>query len=200
MHGVFSIERTCREPSGPDGARRCGQRAASQSIEAPRARSIPLEPGHDSGRLGHRGESAQRPGAGAVRCLDPGIAAAVSRRPAGCECAFKRGAGHAGSEVAGNAGAATLRGYIKRLALAAIGFYRAAISPALPSSCRFYPTCSTYAYEAVSTWGLRRGLGLTLRRLGRCRPFGPFGYDPVPEVSGEWQVASDKHAGSDARH
>lgn len=49
------------------------------------------------------------------------------------------------------------------------------------SPCRFTPTCSQYAVEAVERHGVRRGLGLTVRRLGRCRPGGPFGLDPVPE-------------------
>lgn len=67
-----------------------------------------------------------------------------------------------------------------RVAVGAIRSYQAArfghVSP-----CRFTPTCSEYAAEALQRHGLRRGLGLTLRRLGRCRPFGPFGADPVPE-------------------
>jgi putative membrane protein insertion efficiency factor len=50
-----------------------------------------------------------------------------------------------------------------------------------PSPCRFLPTCSNYAIEAVSRHGARRGLSLALRRLGRCRPGGPNGFDPVPE-------------------
>lgn len=49
------------------------------------------------------------------------------------------------------------------------------------SPCRFTPTCSHYAVEAVERHGAWRGLGLTVRRLGRCRPGGPSGYDPVPE-------------------
>lgn len=76
--------------------------------------------------------------------------------------------------------------------LALIGFYRAVISPALPSSCRFHPTCSVYAYEAVSTWGVRRGLRLALRRFGRCRPFGGQGYDPVPERQAERIRAAER--------
>jgi putative membrane protein insertion efficiency factor len=70
---------------------------------------------------------------------------------------------------------------MKFLALAFIRFYQSTISPMLPSTCRFYPTCSTYAYEAVETWGAWRGAGMALRRVLRCRPFGGFGYDPVPE-------------------
>jgi putative membrane protein insertion efficiency factor len=50
-----------------------------------------------------------------------------------------------------------------------------------PSPCRFTPTCSSYAVEALDLHGTRRGLWLTARRLIRCRPFGPSGWDPVPE-------------------
>jgi putative membrane protein insertion efficiency factor len=49
------------------------------------------------------------------------------------------------------------------------------------SPCRFTPTCSAYAIEAIDRHGTRRGLALAARRLGRCRPGGPSGYDPVPE-------------------
>lgn len=50
-----------------------------------------------------------------------------------------------------------------------------------PSPCRFYPSCSSYALEALRVHGRRRGLWLATRRLSRCRPFGPSGFDPVPE-------------------
>jgi uncharacterized protein len=49
------------------------------------------------------------------------------------------------------------------------------------SPCRFTPTCSHYAVESVTRYGAWRGLGLTARRLGRCRPGGPYGFDPLPE-------------------
>jgi uncharacterized protein len=52
-----------------------------------------------------------------------------------------------------------------------------------PSPCRFTPSCSAYALEALETHGTQRGLVLTVRRLVRCRPFGPSGWDPVPERS-----------------
>lgn len=51
------------------------------------------------------------------------------------------------------------------------------------SPCRFFPSCSVYAHEAITNHGARRGGWLTVRRLSRCRPFGPSGYDPVPECS-----------------
>lgn len=53
-----------------------------------------------------------------------------------------------------------------------------------PSPCRFFPTCSCYAEEAITTHGAWRGGFLTLRRLSRCRPFGPSGFDPVPPAPG----------------
>ncbi|MCK9376994.1 MAG: membrane protein insertion efficiency factor YidD [Syntrophobacterales bacterium] len=67
-----------------------------------------------------------------------------------------------------------------KVALWLIRAYQVLISPLFPSSCRFAPTCSQYAAEALSRHGLWRGLGLSLRRLGRCHPFHPGGWDPVP--------------------
>jgi putative membrane protein insertion efficiency factor len=65
-------------------------------------------------------------------------------------------------------------------ALLIIRAYQVLISPLFPSSCRFAPTCSQYAAEALSRHGVWRGLSLTLRRLARCHPFNPGGWDPVP--------------------
>jgi len=61
-----------------------------------------------------------------------------------------------------------------------IRLYQRWISPYTPPSCRFYPSCSQYALEAVSRYGLLRGTWLAARRLLRCHPFHPGGYDPVP--------------------
>ena len=63
----------------------------------------------------------------------------------------------------------------------AIGAYRLMISPWLGAHCRFLPSCSAYALEAVEKHGARRGGGLALRRICRCHPWGGMGYDPVPE-------------------
>lgn len=69
---------------------------------------------------------------------------------------------------------------MKRLVLALIRFYRRFISPALPPSCRFTPTCSEYTYEAIERYGVARGGWLGVKRIVRCNPFNPGGYDPVP--------------------
>lgn len=67
-----------------------------------------------------------------------------------------------------------------RAILGLIRFYRRAVSPFLPPSCRFTPTCSVYAETAIGRHGIRRGGWLALRRLARCHPFGGRGHDPVP--------------------
>ena len=69
---------------------------------------------------------------------------------------------------------------MKFLVLGLIRSYQTCFSPALPSACRFYPSCSAYAYEAVEKWGVWRGVRLALGRLLRCRPWGGYGCDPVP--------------------
>ncbi|HEX29469.1 TPA: membrane protein insertion efficiency factor YidD [Candidatus Poribacteria bacterium] len=57
--------------------------------------------------------------------------------------------------------------------------YQIFISPLFPPSCRFYPTCSQYSVEAISKYGLIKGGWLSLKRLSRCHPFNPGGYDPL---------------------
>ena len=69
---------------------------------------------------------------------------------------------------------------IKKFLLVAIDFYRRFLSPLKPPMCRFVPTCSAYAYEAVEKYGVRRGVFLAVKRICRCHPFGGKGYDPVP--------------------
>jgi len=64
--------------------------------------------------------------------------------------------------------------------LAGIGAYRRLVSPLKPRTCRFYPSCSQYAYEAVARYGAWKGLRLSLMRLAKCHPWNPGGYDPVP--------------------
>jgi putative membrane protein insertion efficiency factor len=70
---------------------------------------------------------------------------------------------------------------MKYLALGLIRLYQLTLSPLLPPSCRFEPTCSRYGYEAISRFGFFKGGWLAVKRLSRCQPFHPGGYDPVPE-------------------
>jgi len=69
---------------------------------------------------------------------------------------------------------------MKWFVLACLRTYRYAISPLLGRNCRFFPSCSEYAAEAVNKYGALRGTGLALRRLSRCHPWNPGGFDPVP--------------------
>lgn len=69
---------------------------------------------------------------------------------------------------------------LRFLLLLLVRLYRAAISPVMPAACRFTPSCSAYAEEALSRRGLPGALWLIVRRVGRCHPFHPGGYDPVP--------------------
>jgi hypothetical protein len=64
--------------------------------------------------------------------------------------------------------------------MAAISGYRRFISPAIPPRCRFAPSCSAYALQAVADHGAAKGAWLAVRRVGRCHPFNPGGFDPVP--------------------
>ena len=69
---------------------------------------------------------------------------------------------------------------MKHIALFLIRFYQKAVSPHFPPSCRYYPTCSAYALEAVQKYGFVRGSALAVKRILRCHPFHSGGYDPVP--------------------
>jgi len=69
---------------------------------------------------------------------------------------------------------------MRKLMTGLIRAYRYFLSPLLGSHCRFYPSCSQYALDAIDAYGPWTGLGMTLRRLGRCHPWHEGGYDPIP--------------------
>jgi putative membrane protein insertion efficiency factor len=69
---------------------------------------------------------------------------------------------------------------VKKVALQLIKLYQSTISRVVPPSCRFTPTCSQYTYEAIEKYGFFKGGWLGARRIARCHPFNPGGYDPVP--------------------
>ncbi|MBO8138522.1 MAG: membrane protein insertion efficiency factor YidD [Desulfotomaculum sp.] len=68
---------------------------------------------------------------------------------------------------------------IKKAVIFCLIIYQKVISPLKPRSCRFYPTCSEYSIQAVKKYGVIKGLWLTIKRLSKCHPFHPGGYDPV---------------------
>ena len=70
--------------------------------------------------------------------------------------------------------------FFSRLLILLVKIYQKIISPLLPKTCRFYPTCSHYAVEAIQTHGPRRGSFLAVKRILRCHPLNPGGWDPVP--------------------
>ncbi|MEI6251252.1 MAG: membrane protein insertion efficiency factor YidD [Mycobacteriaceae bacterium] len=79
---------------------------------------------------------------------------------------------------------APAEGGLARAVIAAIEAYRHMISPLRPPTCRFMPTCSQYAVDAVTEYGVLRGGWLAMRRLGKCGPWHRGGWDPIPERSG----------------
>jgi putative membrane protein insertion efficiency factor len=112
--------------------------------------------------MGYRHTSTQFGGHGAVWPADGGAAGAAARQRGSCVHA-------AGARL------------IRALLLGAIRAYQAVLSGFLGGACKFSPSCSSYAYQAVERWGARRGARLALGRLLRCRPFSAGGWDPVPE-------------------
>jgi putative membrane protein insertion efficiency factor len=71
--------------------------------------------------------------------------------------------------------------FLKKLLILPVRFYQLAISPIIPSRCRYNPTCSHYMIEAINEWGPFKGLLMGLKRIGKCHPLGGHGYDPVPK-------------------
>jgi uncharacterized protein len=124
--------------------------------------------------MGHRHTPEEQCGQGGVREADRGFAAPDAERVSG---------------LAQSLGT--------RVALGALRFYKAYLSLLVGGSCRFVPTCSTYAYEAVERFGVARGVWLTLKRLLRCHPLSrEFGYDPVPELTPHGASATTEEAHS----
>jgi len=70
---------------------------------------------------------------------------------------------------------------MQKILILFIGVYRYAISPLLGNNCRFHPSCSCYAHQAIERFGALRGSWMAMRRIGRCHPWHEGGFDPVPE-------------------
>ena len=69
---------------------------------------------------------------------------------------------------------------MKKVLIRALGIYQKLFSPLIGPSCRFHPTCSQYAVEAIERFGVRRGFFLSIKRISKCHPWGGSGVDPVP--------------------
>ena len=142
--------------------------------------------------MGHRRTPEEQGGECAVCGIDGGFDAAATGRvetlPTGAQHPFE--AQDKVAPVKGRVGRA--RGIGVRVALLALHFYKSYLSLLFVGSCRFEPTCSRYAYEAIERFGVTRGSWLTLKRLLRCQPLSrKFGYDPVPET---WEAMAPRAA------
>lgn len=73
-----------------------------------------------------------------------------------------------------------MSGLPRKGAIALVRAYQVVVSPLLPASCRFHPTCSTYAITSLERYGLLKGGWMAVKRVSRCHPWNPGGYDPVP--------------------
>ena len=120
--------------------------------------------------MGHRDSPAQLGGDGGFFVVVPGIATADPARP---QTVNPSGAGGVEDRRGKSVAAWTL--------LLLVRIYITFLSPFFGGACRFHPSCSNYAAEAIALHGARRGTSLALRRLLRCNPFNKGGFDPVPE-------------------
>ncbi len=148
--------------------------------------------------MGHRHTSEEFGGARAVCGADSGFVAAAEERVGAHFTAPSVAAMDAGDEGGLKSAPTQIattqseqRSIPVRVALLALRFYKTYLSILFAGSCRFEPTCSRYAYEAIERFGVARGFWLGLKRLLRCHPLSrKFGYDPVPEKWEEMPTSS----------
>lgn len=128
-----------------------------------------------------------------------------SSAPLGGAGQFSAAPGRVAGSPAGSGALSRVLAALAWVLLVGIRFYQAVFAPLMPSGCKFYPTCSHYAYEAISRHGAARGAYLAAARLLRCRPFTHGGCDPVPDAPDvqavshpDSQAASKHHRGRPA--
>ena len=138
--------------------------------------------------MGHRHSSEADCGHGAASGADGGFSAAVEGAVNNSFATRREGQAPPLQTLSQNGE----RNYGVRAALFALSFYKAYLSIIFAGTCRYEPTCSRYAYEAIERFGVLRGGWLGLKRLLRCHPLsGRFGYDPIPEKWEEMRANSE---------
>jgi uncharacterized protein len=144
--------------------------------------------------MGHRDSSAKVRGASAVRFPGGGIGAPAAwpERQGSAPIAARDTELSGGANATSRARPSGSLSASARALLMAVRIYQTFFSAAMPSACKFYPTCSHYAAEAIEVHGARRGAWLALRRLGRCHPFTRGGVDLVPDLPTD-ASAQDQH-------
>ncbi len=161
MHDFLPLERYASHTGGNHHPEGSGKGRGPKSYPAAASRSGSAQPEADPPGLGHCAESSPARRGHDVRDPCPGNSSSdASRR------------GRPRLRAASKIAIYPILGLIR--------VYQFCISPWLFPSCRYVPSCSAYAYEAVEKWGIARGGWYALRRLLRCHPFGGHGYDPVP--------------------
>jgi uncharacterized protein len=150
--------------------------------------------------MGHRYTPEEQCGEGGVCGADSGVSASdagqltMSTRAKGNSSAAEA---ESGASLNVGAKAPTPNSPVQAVALSGLRFYKTYLSMLVGGSCRFVPTCSVYAYEAIERFGVARGAWLTLKRLLRCHPLSrKFGYDPVPETNHPHRTATPEEAHS----
>jgi len=138
--------------------------------------------------MGHRDSSEAECGHGAASGADSGFSSPVEGPVSHSSATEREGQ----APPLQTLGGIVERSFGVRAALFALSFYKAYLSVLFAGTCRYEPTCSRYAYEAIERFGVLRGGWLGLKRLLRCHPLsGRFGYDPVPEKWEEMRANSD---------
>ena len=174
MHDLFQPQRAYPDSPGNHHAEGRGQRCGAQPGAEASARDFSAQPRGPAARMGRSAQPAVEGARSSFRHTGTGGVAPFSPAVSGEESGGERG------RARRRAWQSALK-TMKSAALGLIRFYQTTLGPAFsPSVCRFTPSCSAFAYEAIEKWGVVRGIGLSARRLFRCRPFGGCGYDPVP--------------------
>jgi len=161
MHRLLPTERAGGDAPGHHRAETHGWRCGAQPHQAACAGDFPAAPARAAGGMGPCAQPSPGSRYGRLSGAGTGTVAPFSGQATG---RIVRGGSYA----------------LRLFLLGLVRFYQICLSPIIPSSCRFYPSCSAYAYEAVEKWGAWEGARLAVRRLLRCRPWGGHGYDPVP--------------------